>query len=420
MRLLTHTLLTAAMAASLAVADPVVFVGAQSRAGAADWPQWRGPNRDGVITSFSDPAAWPDKLTQKWKVSVGVGYATPVLVGNRVFIFARQEANEVMQALEADTGKVVWQTGYPAPVTMHRAAVRHGEGPKSTPTFADGKLFSLGYGGVVTAWDATSGKILWQKSDLASPTFGTAQSALVDRGLVILHVGGNNDNGALTAFDAATGAVKWSWTGDGPGYGSPVLAEFGGTRQVVVQTQRNIVGVSAATGELLWQRALVSPSQQNSITPIVYNQMVISSALQNPLTAFTVARTSGQWTTTDVWTNPEVTLYMSNAVLVRDTIFGMTNRNSGQFFAVDAKTGKTLWTSEPRQGTNTAVLATANVLFLLKDSAELVVARVSTSAFEPLRTYTVADSPTWAAPTISGQRMFVKDNATVALWTVGK
>jgi len=390
---------------------------AQPRGASPDWSQWRGPNRDGVVTAFTEPAAWPEKLTEQWKVTVGIGYATPVLIGNRVFMFARQDANEVMMAIEADTGKVVWQTSYPAQVTMNRAAARHGEGPKSTPTYADGKLFSLGYGGMVTAWDASNGRILWQKYGPMA-TFGTAQSALVDRGLVILHVGGNSNNGALTAFDAATGAIKWSWNGDGPGYGSPVLAEFGGMRQIVVQTQRNIVGVSAATGELLWQRTLVSPSEQNSITPIVYGQTVINSALGNPLTAFTVSKTGAQWTTTDVWTNPDVTLYMSNAVLVRDVIFGMTNRNSGQFFAFVAKSGKTLWTSEPRQATNTAVLATSSVVFLLKESAELVVARASGAGFEPLRTYTVATSATWAQPTISGSRIFVKDNAALTLWTV--
>jgi outer membrane protein assembly factor BamB len=383
-----------------------------------DWPQWRGPNRDGVLASFVEPKTWPETLTQKWKLTVGVGYATPVLIGTRLYMFARQDANEVMMAIDADTGKIAWQAGYPAPVRINPVAARHGEGPKSTPAFANGKLYTLGMGGIVTAWDASTGKVLWQKEAAAVlPSFGTAQSPIVDRGLVILHVGGNN-NGALSAFDANTGEVKWAWTGDGPAYGSPVLAEFGGVRQVIVMAQKTLVGVSAATGELLWQRPLTSPSAQNSITPIVYGQTVIVSALQNPVTAFTVTKSGAQWTTEDVWVNQDASLYMSNAVVVGNALFGFSNRNGGQFFCVDARTGKTLWMGEPRQGTNAAITGAGNLVFLLKESGELIVARSSVAGFEPVHRYTVADSATWAQPAMSGHRLFVKDVSTLALWTI--
>jgi outer membrane protein assembly factor BamB len=119
-----------------------------------------------------------------------------------------------------------------------------------------------------------------------------------------------------------------------------------------------------------------------------------------------------------VWENKEVSLSMSNAVLAQDTVFGMSARNSGQFFALDAKSGKTLWTSKGRQGTNAAVVRGGNVLFLLKDNADLIVARANPARFEPLQTYTVADTATWAQPTISGDRLFVKDVSSLTLWTL--
>ena len=159
----------------------------------ADWPQWRGPNRDGTLTAFTEPRAWPEQLTQKWKIEVGTGYATPIIVGNRVYAFSRQQDNEVLRAIDVDTGKVVWETSYPAPFKMNPATSRHGPGPKSTPTYANGRLFTLGISGIVTAFDAATGKQLWQKpAGPVEPLFHTAQSALVDRGLVILHVGGHN------------------------------------------------------------------------------------------------------------------------------------------------------------------------------------------------------------------------------------
>src|ERR1700687_5136553 len=215
-----------------ALVGVVVFTGfAAAIAGqnrAVDYTQWRGPNRDGDVASFAPPAAWPERLTQKWKVQVGLGYATPLLVGNRIYLFSRQGDNEVMSALDSDSGKVIWQTGYPVTFTMHSAAVKHGQGPKSTPVFSNGRLYSIGMTGIVTAFDAARGKQLWQKPGSSNvPTYTSHSfSPLVDRGLVIFHVGGHNQ-GAITAFDVNTGDVKWSWSGGGPGYGSAIAAGVG-------------------------------------------------------------------------------------------------------------------------------------------------------------------------------------------------
>jgi outer membrane protein assembly factor BamB len=383
-----------------------------------DWPQWRGPNRDGSLPTYVEPKTLPDKLTQRWKVEVGTGYATPIVIGNRVFIFSRQEEKEVMRALDAATGKILWETSYPASFNMNPATARHGPGPKSTPTYANGRLFTLGISGIVTAWDAQTGKVLWQKpKGTTEPLFHTAQSALVDRGVVILHVGGDKE-GALTAFDPATGAVKWSWTGDGPAYGSPIIAEIAGTRQVITFSRDNLVGVDASNGQLLWKTPFQSRAATNAITPLVYGgNTLIVSGQGMPLTAYTISKRSDQWSVERAWENPQLSLSFSNAVLVGDAVFSMSATNSGQFFWADAKTGKTLWTSNPRQGGNAAIIRAGSLLFVLKDDAKLMVARSSPGGFEPLKTYTVADSDTWPAPALSGNRIFVKDISTVALWT---
>src|SRR5688572_23574319 len=157
---------------------------------AQDWPQWRGSNRDGAGT-FNAPAAWPERLQQRWKVDVGLGYATPLVVGDRIYQFSRQGEEEVMQELEAGKGKKIWKTSYPAPFQMFAATARHGPGPKSTPTFANGRLFSFGMSSIVTAYDAATGKQLWQKpATKGQPMFHTAMSPLVDGNTVIIHVGG--------------------------------------------------------------------------------------------------------------------------------------------------------------------------------------------------------------------------------------
>ena len=131
-------------------------------------------------------------------MEVGSGYATPLLVGDRLYVFSRQGENEVMAALDAASGKVLWRTSYPAPFTMDKAAAPHGPGPKSTPAYADGKLFSIGMSGIVTAFDAASGKQLWQKPGLPAQPLWTSHSfsPLVDRGRVVFHMGGNDQGHA--------------------------------------------------------------------------------------------------------------------------------------------------------------------------------------------------------------------------------
>jgi len=411
------TIKNTALAGIAAVAALTAGVAGQNSA--SDWPQWRGPNRDGTLTTFVEPRSWPERLTERWKVDVGTGYATPIVVANRVYAFSRQQENEVMRAIDADNGKVVWETSYPAPFKMNPATARHGPGPKSTPTYANGRLFTLGISGIVTAFDAATGKQLWQKpAPPVEPLFHTAQSALVDRGVVIVHVGGHNQ-GALTAFDPATGAVKWSWNGDGPAYGSPVVADIGGTRQVITFSQGSLVGVDAASGQLLWRVPFEARSITNSITPLVYDgRTVIVSGQGKPLTAYTISKRNDRWAADLAWENPKLSLSFSNAVLVGDAVFSMSAMNSGQFFWADARTGNTLWTSSPRQAGNAAIVRAGNLLFVLKDDAELMVARANPGGFEPIKTYTVADSATWPAPAVSGNRIFVKDISNVALWTV--
>lgn len=394
-----------------------------------DFPQWRGANRDGAAT-FSTPAAWPEQLTLKWKVEVGTGYSAPITVGDRVYAFSRQGDDEVMRALDAATGKVVWETKYNATYKPNPAATRtHGTGPKSTPTFADGRLYTLGMSGIVSAFDATTGKLLWQKpGGPVEPLYHTAMSPLVDRGLMILHVGGHN-NGALTAFDARTGDVKWSWNGDGPAYGSPIAVDLGGTRQIITMTQDNLVSVSAATGELLWRRPYTVRSTRNAVTPIVHNPsspagsgaasgIVIVSGLGMPIIGFKVVNKAGQWTSEDIWTNNDASMDMSTGVIVGNSLFGFSHRNSGQYFAIDANTGETQWLSEPRQAENAAIVRAGNLWFALDTLGELKVVRANAKQFEIVKRYDVADSATWAQPVLSGNRIYVKDLSTIALWTL--
>ena len=401
------------------VAIVVVFVWTASVpvAIAQDWPQWRGPNRDGAVQSFDLPSAWPDALTEHWTVDVGLGYATPVIVGDRIYMFTRQEGDEVMLALDVDTGDVLWRSGYPAPFDMTPAAAGHGAGPKSTPSFADGRLFTLGMSGIVTAWDSETGRQLWQmEAPPVQPMYHTAMSPVVDGDRMVLHIGGQDD-GALTAFDVSTGEVRWNWDGDGPAYGSPIVVELEGTRQVVTFTQEHMVGVALETGALLWSRPFVTPATTTSQTPILYDGQLVEAGRGNGITLFRVVNEGTAWTTEDVWHTDEVSLHMTNGVVADGVLYGLSHLNSGQYFGLDLDTGRVLWTSDPRQAENAAVLRVGDAIFSLEEDAELLVLGASRSEFEPLERYQVATSATWAQPTLQGNRLYVKDVSSLTLWT---
>lgn len=384
------------------------------------WPQWRGPNRDGVAKSVSMPEVWPDSLKLGWKVSAGTGHASPVVVGEKVYLHSRLEGQEAASCFSLDSGRLIWQERYRAPYRMNLAARGHGKGPKSTPVFHNGKLYTLGISGILSCFEAGTGKLKWRHTfssrfEKTSPIYGTAMSPLVADRMLIAYVGGH-DQGALMAFDAETGDVKWRWDGDGPAYTSPIVAVFGGTKQVVTQTQNHCVGVALDTGRLLWSMPFTTAWDQNIVTPVVFEQTVIFSGLNKGTTAVKVTRNGDTWSTEQVWHNAEVSMYMSSPVLCDNLLFGLDHKRKGRFFCLDARTGSTLWTSGGRQGKNAALVGAGDVIFCLTTGAELIVVKQSAREFESVARYSVADSPTWAHPAVLGRQIFVKDSSTLALW----
>lgn len=385
---------------------------------AADWPQWRGPNRDAKVIDAVLPSTWPKTLKEEWKVTVGIGHASPVVAKGKIYVFARQNEEEVLLCLDAVTGKEIWRSAQPIAYEMHEAAKGHGKGPKSTPVISNGTVYTLGITGVLSAHDAGTGKLKWRQEfskqyPKTSPMFGTAMSPLIDSGLLIAHVGGH-DKGALTAFDPRTGAVKWSNDLDGPGYSSPIVVTLAGVRQVVTTTQKTVVGVEVATGKLLWSMPAKSQYNENSVTAVGFKDMVVFSREGQGLSAIRLEKQGGAFVPSEVWNNKENMMYLNSPVVEGNKLFGMSSLKKGQFFAIDLDTGKTLWQGPGRMGENAAILNLGGkVLLLLTNEANLIVLPTDAKEFTPVAQYSVADSPTWAHPVVMGNRILVKDLTTL-------
>ncbi len=410
---------------------------------AQDWPQWRGPNRDAKAAGFTAPKTWPKQLTQKWKTAVGAGDATPALVGDRLYVFARQEGDEVTRCLDATTGKELWQDKY-AVQAITGADSRQHPGPRSSVTVANGKVVTLGVCGTLSCLDAATGNKLWRKDDFpgAWPQFHVATSPIVVDGLCIAGLGKPGE-GAIVAYDLATGDQKWKWAGEGPAYASPVLATVDGSKVLLAETDKSVVALSVADGKLLWQTPFAPQGMAyNAATPLVDGQTIIYCGQGRGATAVKLEKQCDAITAKELWKNPDNSVQFNTPVLKNGLLFGLSS--GGNFFCLDVQTGKTLWTAPftpPAAGTEAqgpgqgmggmrggrgmgrssgfgSIVDAGSVLLSLTPASQLVAFQPSEKAFTELARIKVADSQVYAYPIVSGNRLFVKDQDAVTLWTI--
>jgi outer membrane protein assembly factor BamB len=390
-----------------------------------EWPQWRGPHRDGQVIGFRVPSEWPTKLQQRWQVEVGLGHSSPVVADHRIYLFSRRGEDEVLAALSVTDGKELWRYSYPAPYQVNPVAAMHGKGPKSTPVISGGRVFTFGISGILTCWDAKTGKRAWQREfskqfAKTSPLYGAAMSPAVDEEKCIVHVGGH-DKGALVALDVKTGETIWTCPEDGPGYASPIIVTLDDVRQVVTQSQKACLGVDLEDGKLLWKIPFQTEYDQNVVTPIEHDGSLIISGINKGVDRYRIEKQDDEWETDSTWENKEVSLYMSSPVADGETLFGFSHRHKGQLFAMDLTTGKTLWTSsDGRLGENASLVETGKVLWALTSDGQLIVFKASDKQFEPLAQYKVADTPTWAHPVFMPEGVLVKDESKLTLWQFPK
>lgn len=385
---------------------------------AQDWPQWRGPNRDGKALGFKVPQVWPKELTLKWKVNVGDGVATPALVGEKLYVFTREGSDEILRCLDANTGKELWQDKYPAEGAT--GAARGFPGPRSSPTVAEGKVVTLGVRGTLTCYDAATGKKIWQKDEFkAYPRFFTSSSPLVLEGLCIAQLGGER-NGAIVAYDLATGAEKWKWSGGEPtSYSSPVLLTVGDSKQIVAETDQNVVGLAVADGKVLWKMPFAARQRSyNAATPMVEGSVVLYTGSGRGTRAAKVEKEGDKLSLKELWNNSTNGCQYNTPVLKEGLVYGITDRDN--LFCLDAKTGKTLWTTALKGGSRGygSVVDAGTVLLGLIPSGQLFVFEPTEKGYKQLATYKVGDGSTYAYPVLAGNRLYIKDKNSVQMWTL--
>jgi outer membrane protein assembly factor BamB len=386
---------------------------------AADWPQWLGPKRDGGSAEKVEP--WKEAPKVAWKANVGVGFSTPVIAGERVFVHARVNGKEreEMIAFNAKTGKELWRTAYDrAPYSSVLNT-----GPQATPTVTGGKIYSYGITGMLTCFAADTGKQVWQvdvfkKLKAQLPQFGVCCSPLVVGNRVLVAVNGKGSS--VAAFDTESGELQWQTLDEPASTSSPVLfsvkGKTGALPDAVFMTTLRVVGLNPLDGTVNWEFPLPFQPSGTSPTPILAGDMIVTSTMTNGSTAIRV--TAGEKPTAEkVWQAKDVSGYFSTGTATKDRLFMVTNQTKpvprADLTCVDAATGKQVWKKEGVGYFHFGVIRTANGnLLILDDGGTLRLVDASAKEYRELCSAKICDG-TLVAPALSDGRLYARDSEEI-------
>jgi outer membrane protein assembly factor BamB len=382
---------------------------------AADWPQVLGPGRNGTYSGPPLSETWGGAGPRVvWRRQIGQGLSGPVVVQNRVILFHRVSNREVVEAIDAASGKTQWQYAYP---TSYRDDFGFDEGPRAVPVAANGAVYTFGAEGQLHAVDLASGMKIWSEDTMRrfgvpKGFFGAAGSPLVEGGRVIANVGGKN--AGIVAFDAKTGKVLWTVTDDGASYSSGIGATIAGRRYVVFLTRNGLVGLDPASGQVRFERPWRArqAASVNAATPVIVGDSIFISAEYGPGAG--VLRFDGS-KLTDVWSSDEaLSNHYATSVYAGGYLYGFHGRQEfGQSFrAVEFQTGKVRW-SQDRFGAGSVTLA-GNRLLIVRENGEMVLAAASADGFTPVARAQILPATVRAYPAIDDGMLYVRNDDTLA------
>lgn len=382
---------------------------------AADWPQFRGPNRDGISRETgllkSWPAAGPKVL---WKTPVGEGFSHVVVAGNRLFTLYGQGDSEHAVALDATTGKQLWKVAIDRKYSSDM-----GNGPRSTPTVDGNMVYVLSANARLAALNAANGKKVWEH-DLADefgakiPGWGASTSPLVEGNLLLVDVGGFGGK-SLAAFDKKTGKTVWTSQSDKAGYSAPIAVTAGGVRQAIFFTGTSVVSVAPATGKLFWRIPWRTDWDVNAAVPIFVapDKLFISSGYGVGSALF---KLKGGSAPEEVWKSRGMKNQFSSSVLHNGVIYGFDDTT---FKAIDVATGKDRW-RQRGFGHGSLLLADGH-LAVLSDRGKLALVEATPAAYKEKGSVEILSGKCWTAPTLANGKLYVRnEEQLVALDWTGK
>ena len=364
---------------------------------AADWPQWRGPNRDGVwpedgiIRKFDS-----DQLPIRWRAKISNGYSGPSVAKGRVYVtdkVSRPNVKERVHCFDAMNGRKIWSYEY----ECNYNRIGHGDGPRASVSLNDNRAYSLGAAGHLFCFDASSGKVIWSKNldteyDIQKLYWGIAPSPLVEKDLVIVLIGGR-DNACVVAFDKKTGRERWRALGDQASYSAPIIIEQAGKRVLVCLTGKRVVGLDPLTGKLYWEYPFPPARMIHNIaTPVFHNNYMFfsgffdGSLLLKLYPEMLVVEKIWQRRGPSEKKTESLHCNISTPILQGDYIYGVDSY--GELRCLDLYTGDRIWESLDAvpQGrwSNIHLIRNEDRVWMFNERGELIISKLSPKGFHEI------------------------------------
>ncbi|MGH9940857.1 MAG: PQQ-binding-like beta-propeller repeat protein [Pyrinomonadaceae bacterium] len=391
---------------------------AVAQAGGGNWPQWRGPNRDGISKETGLLRQWPaEGPPLAWKIAgAGRGYSSLAIADGRMFTMGLRGDREYVVAFDVANGKEVW-------ATPHGGAFKNdrGDGPRGTPTVDRDRLYALGGNGDLSCLDAKTGRLVWtmnvlQKFGGSNITWGISESPLVIDDKVLVNAGG--PGASVVALSKKDGALIWKSQSDRAGYSSAIAIDAGGAKQVVFFTSTRALGLDLRDGRLLWDYPRAANNVANAATPVARaNRVFISSDYGNGggLVEIKAGGDNKGVTASEVYFTKDMRNHHSSSILVGDHLYGFS---SGILTAMRFDTGEVAW-RDRSVGKGSIVFADGHLYCLSENGVVGLVEATPEGYREKGRFRIQQDSlPTWAHPIVAGGRLYLRDQNTIYAYDV--
>ncbi len=372
-----------------------------------DWPQYRGPNRDGRSAETGLLTEWPESGPRElWRVPLGDGYSGMAIVGDRLYTMFGSGGREIAAAFDTATGKEIWRFEMGGNLRN-----REGNGPRATPTVDGNRVFVLGATAKLYALDADTGQQKWGSNLVRDfggrvPQWGTSTSPLVEGPHLIVDVAGRKGHGVV-AFDKETGEVVWHAGNHRPAYSSPIAVTMAGERQFILFTAEGLRGLSAADGRRLWSAPWTTDWDVNAATPVFVPRsgVFISSGYDSGAALLQVVKEEGAFRVYEVWRNRLMKNHFNSSILVGGFLYGF---DSGTLKCLDALTGEEKWRAR-RGFAKGSLLYADGQLFVMGGNGKLGLVEATPEGYNNRALNTVLDGRTWTMPSLSDGVLYLRN-----------
>jgi outer membrane protein assembly factor BamB len=379
------------------------------------WPEFRGAGRDGVIEDVTIRTDWP--LEEVWRTKVGGGYASMIAAEGKAFTIEQRRAQEVTAAYDLATGREIWTNAWDADFQESLG----GPGPRATPTYAEGRIYTLGAEGELRCLRAANGELVWRTNILDDAGAKNARWAMAGAPLVlddrvIVHPGGR-DGKSVAAYDAVSGKLLWQSGDDPAGYASPQLATLAGKQQVLIFSATRLFAVDAADGRELWGHVWASSPAIHCAQPIQVsdNRVWFSSGYGHGSALLEITETDGKFQAEKLWETNTMKNKFNPSVVFDGHVYGL---DDGIMASVNLETGKRNWKGG-RYGFGQLLLADGHII-VLTEKGDLVLVRATPEAHEEIASFSALEGKTWNVPAYGDGLLLVRNQTEMAAYRLAR